>query len=438
MYLYKSQNLDLANCRVEYSISDELLLTGLFADRVFWIKFDALDLKKIPEQVLNIPLILNAAPVIWASGQLVRVPTIDRSLSNALAVLKDAVAQMYPNTAWLGDIEADAIMDHSVASNSENQCALFSGGLDSIYTAFAHRKTLSTLITIRGSDISLNDEPGWKAVLDHASQFSQSLGLSNTWIESNFYSFLNHAKLDLLDKDMPSWWGGVQHGMGFAGLIGPIVYERNLKLCLIASSHSQSFQTPWGSDPRIDDKISFLSARFIHDGYHLTRHQKIRSLIEMLKKSNLPKPHLRVCYRNVTHAGENCCRCEKCIRTITSLIVENVDPIPFGFSAPIELALADFRKSIKNRNLVFADTTAYMWRDIQSHIGSLEEIRRADLANKYIEHISWVRSFNFDQYTSESKRRYKKLHKVIHFLRKYPKLFGLAKKIYTSLPAQKD
>lgn len=86
---------------------------------------------------------------------------------------------------------------------------------------------------------------------------------------------------------------------------------------VIPSSYAYEDATPWGSHWDTDplwsspDKI-----RIIHDDASVNRRDKIIQLAA----EPLVQRHLRVCWRNLAPTG-NCSRCEKCLRTMTTLEV---------------------------------------------------------------------------------------------------------------------
>jgi hypothetical protein len=176
-------------------------------------------------------------------------------------------------------------------------------------------------------------------------------------------TFLNQSMLSDLSKTFPGWWGGVQHGMGFAGLVAPLARQLEISKCYIASSHSVDFTTPWGSDPRIDNHIRYAGVSFWHDGYEYTRHAKLATLINEIRTKGLKRPTLRVCYMNASNAGANCCVCEKCSRTITSLLIEGENPNEYGFSVPIDRFIRTVKISFAKTQFIFAANTLFHWRD---------------------------------------------------------------------------
>lgn len=238
-------------------------------------------------------------------------------------------------------------------------------------------------------------------------------------------TFLNQSTLANLSETFPGWWGGVQHGMGFAGLVAPMAQRLEISKFYLASSHSVDFITPWGSDPRIDNHIHYSGVSFSHDGYEYTRHAKLATLISEIRTKGLKHPTLRVCYMNASNAGANCCICEKCSRTITPLLVEGEDPKEYGFSIPIDRFIRNVKASFAKTQFIFAANTLFHWHDIQR---AIKTVSYADSAVQ--SYIEWVRDLDFASYKAASQLRRKRLDPLARQLRRMPLLYSLVKRVY--------
>jgi hypothetical protein len=67
----------------------------------------------------------------------------------------------------------------------------------------------------------------------------------------------------------------------------------------------------------------------VHDGYEFSRQAKIHYITKYVKESK-EQLFLRVCWES--SGGSNCCRCEKCYRTILAIIAEGGEPRNYGFN----------------------------------------------------------------------------------------------------------
>jgi hypothetical protein len=361
---------------------------------------------------------------------------MDARLHAALGVLKNVFKEMYPQLAWSGELSAQALVQPESAATNKRTAILFSGGLDSVFSTIRHLQEAPALLTIRGSDIPLSDHVGWAAVQRQTREFAERYQLGYFFIESNFFNFLNGAFLNHLLPDTPGWFTGVQHGMGFAGLMAPLVAARMIPNAYIAASHSQAFPMPWGSLPQVDNQIAYLNARFIHDGYEYTRQQKMRFVVDQVRKSELTLPLLRVCYSKIWlhrnraeyNAGENCCICEKCTRTISALLVEGADPRQFGFDVSIPEFIANTHRAYTRHKFRFGDNEIFMWQDIQTLIRPEPEYRDMGFAPETLEYIEWLRNYDFKAYAEQHEKRHQKRigrrKRIVDVIKMVPGLYG--------------
>ena len=186
----------------------------------------------------------------------------------------------------------------------------FSGGVDSFYSLLKHRDEITDLILIHGFDIPHDKEelfrPADASVQDVALEF----GVGVIRVQTNIRT--------VLDPFVP-WGGGLGHGLilfAIGHLLAPIVDR-----IYIPSTGSYSQLSPWGTSPLLDPLWSSEALEFVHDGCEADRPQKVACIAE----SDTALRYLRVCNIGLSNKGleaeYNCCRCEKCLRTMISLEV---------------------------------------------------------------------------------------------------------------------
>lgn len=420
--LYK--NIETSENELRVIFADFLQTNAIIED--FWIKYSDIDLTLLDESILNIPVLSNIAPVIWAMDIDARIPVIDKNFYESLEKIKLIFKKMYPSLAWSGNIVPDKIVGSEVI-DGEKSALFFSGGLDSVFSTLNHLNEKPFLVTVRGSDVALNDDLGWGLVKNQTKEFADLYSLPIRYIEANIYQFLNQGLLAKLDSNIPGWWAGVQHGLGFAGLMSPYASAEKLSRAYIASTHSKEFNSPWGSSPEIDNQIKYLSLQFFHDGYDYTRHGKVKGTIKLFKENDVQTPFLRVCYSNKKNAGENCCLCEKCSRTMTALWVESEDPQSFGF----QIDSADFARNTQNsfENYKFQsnNNTVFMWQDIQRDLKDRFFYESSKLPSHIIAYLEWLRIFDFVLHREKCEIKRINRQKIIGFIKKIPSFYSLAK-----------
>ena len=167
----------------------------------------------------------------------------------------------------------------------------------------------------------------------------------------------------------------------------PHLFTRRLAAARIPPSGAISTLYPQGSHPLLDMNYSSASLEIIHDGAHLTRQERVLMVAEW----DSALRHLRSCY-DAFRTEINCGKCEKCLRTMTALLVagklKDCLTYPVDDLAPEHLEVLDAsplgsipadRKQLLR--LIYRRLTAgnaYFWRGM---LESLQEIGRQDLAN---------------------------------------------------------
>jgi hypothetical protein len=425
------EKIELGHGRLDIKFAKEFRETNIVVDD-FWAKYTDIDLSDLDESILNIPVLLNVAPAIWAMNIDVKVPVLDKELDASFEKLKPVFKAMYPKLQWAGNIRAEKLVDNTHLEN-KGSALFFSGGLDSVFSTIRHIDEKPLLVSVRGSDVSLSDIYGWELVKKQSQDFSDKYRLKVGFIESNFYDFLNQGMLSGLDDGIPGWWAGVQHGMGFAGLMAPISEYNKVSSVYIASSHSKEFHAPWGSRPDIDNNVSYSFTKIQHDGYEFTRHGKVKELINRCQISSLDKPMLRVCYSNHLNAGKNCCLCEKCSRTMTALWVEGENPNDYSFDITTRDFVSNVKKIFSSNKVITNANSLFMWNDIIRDIKPSDFYKTKNLPESIIKYLEWLAFVDLDAYKNSYDSSVLRKNRIKNIIKFVPGLFPLAKKMKTIL-----
>ncbi len=214
--------------------------------------------------------------------------------------------------------------DHEAEQEKKDRDAIvgFSGGVDSCFSYWRHstghsgrsRLPVRAGLMIHGFDIRLNQpEVFERAALRQQIQV-ESLG-------GRLIQMATNAKKCGLDFDD-----------GHAAILasGLMLLSGGYSAGLIPSSSPyESLHFPWGSNPLTDRLLSSASFRIVHDGAGFARMQKIAAMArwpEFLQ-------YMRVCTRG-KERDVNCCRCEKCIRTILEFRALGL-PFPPAFTKDV-------------------------------------------------------------------------------------------------------
>jgi hypothetical protein len=204
-------------------------------------------------------------------------------------------------------IEADS---ETRAIGAQRTAALFSGGVDSFFTALEDGRSphdltsepVDDLLTIWGFDVPIENGTAFSRLRESLGQVAQDLGkrLVDVAINVRSASFADYP------------WSQVHCGvLAAAGL----VLERSYSRILIPATHGYWNLDPGGSHPLTDPLLSTTATQMIHHGAEVSRAEKL----SRISTSPIVQRSLRVCTASGTDA--NCGRCPKCYCTMLHLDV---------------------------------------------------------------------------------------------------------------------
>ena len=222
-------------------------------------------------------------------------------------------------------VSADAEREAPVAE-SDAAITLFSGGVDSSFSAIRHRRGPEGRATRRvaaglmahGFDVPLANEGGFRRAAEKAARIVESLGMDFIPMTTN-----------LRELETP-WWDF--HGAAGASCL--TLLRRGFRAGLIPSTEPyDGLVLPWGTNPVTDWMMSSDSFPIVHDGAGFSRMQKVEALARWPEALQ----NLRVCLEgNKGREDENCNACEKCIRTVLAFRVLGVG-LPSAFSHDVSV-----------------------------------------------------------------------------------------------------
>lgn len=182
--------------------------------------------------------------------------------------------------------------------------SFFSGGLDAFYTAVKNLDRLSMLVLIHGFDFKRSNHEYRAKVSAAAGDAARMLGKRLIEVETNSRDFTEpHVA-----------WGAHQHGIALAAVAAAM--GNAIDRMLIPATATYRRLSPCGSHPMTDPLWSTDLVSIEHDGIEASRTQKA----VRLSNHAAAMKYLRVCWRNPDNAY-NCGRCEKCVRTMISLLI---------------------------------------------------------------------------------------------------------------------
>ena len=382
---------------------------------------------EVNNSILNVSAVSAVLPIAWVLGRSVCVEELDSRFLESAEEVRKVMKGWYPSLPFSGSIVVKKIEENGIAG--EKTALLFSGGVDSTSSLIKHLSETPVLVMIRGADIPLHKERFWEMIYEHYSKFAREIGVKLESISTNLRASLNEWLLDYEfgRYGSGSWWGSFYHGIALLGLCAPLSVARKVKRILIASSYTSKFTLPWGSSPEIDEKIRWADIIVQHDGYELSRQEKIRYLLKPYTKERGSCPLLRVCYSQFKEF--NCGKCLKCVRTMLGLLLEGIDPTKCGF--PME---SDFLEKVKRgfetRSIVLDDDNLFFIRDIQEHIPS--DLSYLPEKSRYF--FKWLRDYDLDQnYVGWKRMSESFMTRLLLVLYKHPTVIKVGRRIFRRL-----
>lgn len=228
----------------------------------------------------------------------------------------------YRSNAPLIEIEAKTRSHPLTPQTPARAGFLFSGGIDSLATLRAnhlsfppdHPGYIRDGIFIHGFNFGRYEDAeqieAFRDLEARLAKFSKQIGLNLISVRTN----LRH-----LDNDNPIWAYELQ-GAALSAVAHTLV--RRLTDVSIGSTYEISIMQPKGSHPLLDPNYSSFDLRMHHTGLEYSRLDKTRLVAEW----DTALQQLRVCDKTnalqttLDTESQNCCQCEKCVRTMTTLV----------------------------------------------------------------------------------------------------------------------
>lgn len=385
---------------VKYHIKVSSKLSRFFNGKEMFIDYGE-SMESVPVSVLTIPFAAILSNLAWQLNASLWVDEIDETYFYSIKDLKVAYQEAHYEHPFQGRFIPSKIVRNQVAQ-VEQGLLLFGGGVDCHSSFLRNKDKISEIVNINGwlhdckeeNQVDISDS-------NMTFEFGVRMGVKAMHIRSNFAVFLNLSEIDsvLQKKVHIGHWYGFLHAMAFIGIAIPLAYKRGYSNIYIASSNTKGQNNVCASDITTDSLHRFcLNGGVIHDGFELNRQEKIKIIVDY--KKSIKRPYmLHVCSFN----DHNCCECEKCFRTVTSLVAENEDPEEYGF--PIQDSLKEHWQKVM-------DTRLGLWGiDLEKRVYwpfTRERMREnyEKMNDEQKEFADWFLSFDFDKGKRDGVKKY--------------------------------
>lgn len=385
---------------VEYHFEVTGILKPYFSTDTMFIEYQE-DMSTVPESILAIPFVANIMPLMWVTNTVMWVKELDKSFYDSILRVHDAYQRLYSHYPLKGNLIPANFIENKLDIKRE-ALLLFSGGLDANCTYVRIRDSKPLLFNIQGWYKKLTDiDKAADADIRDVNAFATREGLESTFAKSNFAVVVKEAiwKKNIRPTFGDSWWHGFNHSMAFITIAMPLVYKRGIKNIYIASSVPMGEFCMCASHVTTDSEYRFAGeGKCIHDGSELVRQDKVRTVVEYQKTTGQPYT-MRVCSFN----DQNCCKCEKCFRTVLGLVAEAVDIRDFGFY--INKPLKEHWEDVMSRHaglMSFKSERVLHWPYIIPRMKANYD----KMSQEQREFVDWFLSFDFAKAKREGLKKY--------------------------------
>lgn len=379
--------------RIEYIYDFDEETKQYFFEEPFYIEYQIngtdIDMNSISKSSLAIPFVCNLIAFVWLKDIKLVVPELDADFYNSIHQFEKGYIEMYPDAQFKGEIAAEKLVKSNV-SEKARKGLFFSAGLDAFCSLVQHLNENPVLVAIWGADVSADNLEGWKNLYGKLKIISAEYGLDLVTIHSSFRKVLNTGKLS---KKFDSWihdewWHAVQHGPAIIAHAAPLVHIFGIDIQYIASSFCpQDGKVTCCSYPTIDNYIKMSGCSVVHDGFELSRIDKVK-VVSKYKNEYNKKVSLHVCWKR--EDGHNCCECEKCLRTMAEFWVIGEDPRDYGFRYDKKTFL--HMKYFLMLKCQYNKWLSDYWMQIQNEMKDNHDL----LINKdYYHSVNWIETFDF-------------------------------------------
>ena len=181
----------------------------------------------------------------------------------------------------------------------------------------------------------------------------------------------------------------MQHSIGLLSLLAPYDFINGITTNYIASSFTEDDIGKYRciSYPFVDSELKMGATECFHDGFSFSRIKKIQNIVNYVEKSKTSFP-LKVCFN--PRNGENCCKCEKCLRTMAMIKIAGGDVNKLGFD-PDYKNIGKYIKSFCDRTILKGSILSH-WIKIQS-FGKQMELTDSS--------FKWLQNYKFNTYVEK-------------------------------------
>ncbi len=332
----------------------------------------------IPSSIKAIPFVGVMFGICLIFDGIIKCYDLDREFFDSINKQIDVFQNLYQFQLYHMRVICEKKANF-LKGNCEGAALLFTGGVDATSALASTSKETTELINIYGGDILLSDVNSQNYFVEYAKEISRFFGLTFSCIKSNCRELFREPTLDnffLLhfvgEKEWHGYWASIGHVIAMVSVTAPLLWDRKINKCYLGSTYSKNEVSFDANHIDVISNLSFFGCKVIQKDSDLTRIEKIRKIAKFEQDSRY-NISLSVCWNKTN--GKNCCKCEKCLRTIMEIEAAGENPYKFGFDVtentyndvynlllgnrPNPSFWGDIIKEINNRNMT--DDCQYRW-----------------------------------------------------------------------------
>lgn len=240
--------------------------------------------------------------------------SVSQDLLSNLTEFQAVWSKLLPDTYKTIEIIPDEIRTDE--SRTPGAICAYSGGVDGSFSVWRHSQKkwghrsqdIKLCAIVHGFDIPLEDEAAFADAEKRGRATLDSIGIGLESVRTN------------LREHLRTCW---EHSF-LCALVATLGHFKKVAgTCIVGSGVPYDYLViPWGSSPVTDHLLNAGDLAVMHDGASHSRTEKVAEIAEWSEGV----ANLRVCWQG-PKKGENCGRCEKCIRTKFNFLATS-NPVP--------------------------------------------------------------------------------------------------------------
>lgn len=215
-------------------------------------------------------------------------------------------------------ITATEELDDPALSTERVAVAAFSGGVDATFALVQHvtereardRCRVAAAVLVHGFDVELEQAIAFAKAYENAREMTAALDVPLSVVRTDW-------------KDLADGYWEHEHLAGLSACLALFSGVANFAL-MGADQDYRSVGVPWGSNSITNHLLSSPRFRNLTTGASFSRTMKVNAIARFPAVAS----RLRVCWEG-PQTGENCGKCEKCMRTKLNFIANGLE-VPAG------------------------------------------------------------------------------------------------------------